>query len=72
MPRIGPISRDNLIRNLRKLGFHGPEAGAKHQAMARGGLLVRIPNPHGSDIGIGLLKEVLKQAGVSKSEWEAL
>ncbi len=72
MPRIGPISRDNLIRYLRKLGFHGPEAGAKHQAMARGSLLVRIPNPHGSDIGIGLLKEVLSQAGISKREWEEL
>lgn len=72
MPRIGPISRDDLIRNLRKLSFHGPEAGAKHRAMARGNLLVRIPNPHGSDIGVGLLKEVLQQAGISKEEWQAL
>ncbi|HEY3874430.1 MAG TPA: type II toxin-antitoxin system HicA family toxin [Candidatus Kapabacteria bacterium] len=72
MARIGPISRDHLIRNMRKLGFHGPEAGAKHQAMARGSLLVRIPNPHGSDIGVGLLKEVLRQAGISKSDWEQL
>jgi len=72
MARIGPIRRDELIRNLRKLGFHGPEAGAKHQAMGRGSLLVRIPNPHGSDIGVGLLKEVLQQAGISKQEWQAL
>ena len=72
MPRLGPISRDNLIRNMRKLGFRGPEAGAKHQAMVRGNLLVRIPNPHGSDIDISLLKEILRQAGISKSDWEQL
>jgi predicted RNA binding protein YcfA (HicA-like mRNA interferase family) len=72
MPRIGSISRDDLIRYLRKLGFRGPEAGAKHQAMARGNHLVRIPNPHGSDIGVGLLKEILRQAGISKIEWEEL
>jgi predicted RNA binding protein YcfA (HicA-like mRNA interferase family) len=72
MPHLGPISRNDLIRTLRKLGFSGPEAGAKHAAMIKGDLSIRIPNPHGSDIRIGLLKEILRQAGISRAEWEAI
>ena len=38
--------------------------------MVRGDLVMTIPNPHGKDIGIGLLSRVLRQAGVTRSEWE--
>jgi predicted RNA binding protein YcfA (HicA-like mRNA interferase family) len=37
--------------------------------MARGDEVVAIPNPHGKDIGIGLLARILRQAGVSRAEW---
>lgn len=30
---------------------------------------VRVPNPHGSDIGIDLLRRILRQAGISEEEW---
>jgi predicted RNA binding protein YcfA (HicA-like mRNA interferase family) len=30
----------------------------------------RIPNDHGSEIGIGLLKEILRQAGIPDDEWD--
>jgi predicted RNA binding protein YcfA (HicA-like mRNA interferase family) len=39
--------------------------------MHKGGLGVRIPNPHGDDIGTGLIAEILRQAGVSRDEWES-
>jgi len=39
--------------------------------MVRGAVVVTIPNPHRGDIGVGLLKLVLEQAGVSRKEWEA-
>ncbi len=68
---LGPTSRRELIRRLRALGFDGPFAGAKHQFMVRGDRTVRIPNPHGSDIGAPLLREVLRQAGIELSEWLA-
>jgi predicted RNA binding protein YcfA (HicA-like mRNA interferase family) len=32
-------------------------------------LTVDLPNPHKQDIGVGLLKEVLKQAEISREEW---
>ncbi len=65
------VSRRELIRRLRALGYDGPFAGAKHQFMVRGDRTVRIPNPHGSDIGVPLLREVLRQAGIELSEWLA-
>jgi hypothetical protein len=31
---------------------------------------VRIPNPHRGDIGVALLTRILRQAGISRDEWE--
>lgn len=70
MPHWGPISRRDLIRALRVLGFEGPFSGGRHQFMVRGDVVVTIPNPHGKDIGVGLLSRILRQAGVTRSEWE--
>jgi predicted RNA binding protein YcfA (HicA-like mRNA interferase family) len=72
MPTFGPISRRDLIRYLRQAGFEGPYSGGKHQFMVREDITVRIPNPHESDIGRELLARILRQAGVSREEWEIL
>jgi predicted RNA binding protein YcfA (HicA-like mRNA interferase family) len=40
--------------------------------MVREQLRVVIPNPHQGDIGVGLLARILRQAGVSREEWEAV
>ena len=50
MPAWGPISRRDLIRTLRTLGFEGPFSGGRH----------------------GLLSRVLRQAGVTRKEWEKI
>ena len=70
MARKTPISRRELIRGLRRLGFEGPYSGGRHQFMARGELKVRVPNPHGKDVSAALLKEILRQAGISEAAWE--
>jgi len=67
--RLGPISRKDLVKRLRDLGWEGPFAGAKHQHMVKGSIQLTIPNPHRRDIGINLLKLVLKEAGISRAEW---
>ena len=72
MPRWGPVPRRELIRGLRALGFDGPYSGGRHQFMVRAEVVVTIPNPHGGDIGVGLLSRILRQAGVSREEWEAV
>ncbi|NTU79537.1 MAG: type II toxin-antitoxin system HicA family toxin [Chloroflexales bacterium] len=72
MPPYGPVSRTNLIRGLRALGFAGPFPGGNHLYMVREQLRVTIPNPHHGDIGVGLLIRILRQAGVSREEWETV
>jgi predicted RNA binding protein YcfA (HicA-like mRNA interferase family) len=71
MPPWGPVSRRALIQGLRQLGFHGPYSGGKHQFMVRGGTVLALPNPHGRDIGVDLLSRVLRQAGITRREWES-
>lgn len=72
MPRFGSISRKDLIRYLKVLGFDGPYSGRKHQFMMRGDVTVRVPNPHEGAIGMELLGRILRQAGISKEEWERI
>lgn len=40
--------------------------------MLKNDITVRIPNPHSGDIGRELLIRILKQADMSKEEWEML
>lgn len=72
MPHFCPIKRRELVACLRRLGYSGPYAGGRHEFMLRGNVSVTIPNPHGSDIGPNLLAKELRQAGVTRDEWEKL
>ena len=71
-PSFGPVSRRDMVRSLYRLGFEGPFSGGKHEFMVRGDVTVRIPNPHRGDIGRELLSRVLRQAGISREEWEGV
>ena len=65
------LSRKELIRKFKALGYSGPFSGGRHQFMIKGRLKIRIPNPHGSgDIHIGLVKEIIRQAAISSVEWD--
>jgi predicted RNA binding protein YcfA (HicA-like mRNA interferase family) len=65
-----PISRRELIRRLRHVGFSGPISGGRHHFMKKGALKVRIPNPHRrGDISGALLSEILRQAGITGEAW---
>ena len=72
MPLFGPVKRKDLIRYLKQFGFEGPYSGGKHQFMVRGEITIRVPNPHQGDIGRELLARILRQAEISKEEWEKL
>jgi predicted RNA binding protein YcfA (HicA-like mRNA interferase family) len=65
-----PVSRKDLIKKFRSLDFSGPYSGGRHQFMIKENLKIRVPNPHKSgDITDSLLNEILRQAGISKDEW---
>jgi len=66
---MNPVSRKDLIRRLKHLGFDGPFAGGKHSFLIRDSKRLILPNPHQQDISVGLLKRILRQAGVSDEEW---
>jgi hypothetical protein len=40
--------------------------------MVRGGVTVRIPNPHRGDTRVALPTRILRQAGVTREDWDAL
>ncbi|MBF0492379.1 MAG: type II toxin-antitoxin system HicA family toxin [Deltaproteobacteria bacterium] len=69
MPSLNPISHRNFLKVLRKFGFSGPYSGGKHLFMQKADLTLTVPNPHKSDIGVELLKRILKQAGISNKQW---
>lgn len=68
--KLSPVSRPELIRRLRSLGWSGPFSGSKHQHMVKGEIQLTIPNPHGrKDIGVNLLKILLNEAAISRGDW---
>ncbi len=66
------ISLRKLVQNFQKLGFIGPYFGGKHQFMIKDKLKLIIPNSHKGDISKSLLSEILRQAGISSSDWNKL
>jgi predicted RNA binding protein YcfA (HicA-like mRNA interferase family) len=69
MARLVPVSWQEFVRRLHELGFDGPYAGGRHPQMRRGDITVIIPNPHSGDIGVALLRRILRQAAISREEW---
>ncbi len=72
MPPFKPIKRQELIRQLKKLGFSEPKASGNHQYMVKGELKLFIPNLHRGDISKSLLARILRQASITREEWENL
>ena len=65
------IPRRDLLKKFRNLGYSGPFSGGKHQFMIKGAKKIRVPNPHGKgDVHISLLREILRQAGISSKDWD--
>lgn len=77
MARLGPISRSDFIKRLRKeWSFEGPfqppeRTGSDHpEFLQRGDVSVTLPNKHKrKEIGIVLLQQLLGQAGITRKEW---
>lgn len=57
------------MARLKALGFSGPYTGGRPQFMVRGSIRLVLPNPHRGEIGVDLLKRILRQAGIEEEEW---
>ena len=69
--RLSPVSRRELIRRFRRLGFDGPFVGGRHEFMERENRRVILPNPHRSEISVDLLSRLLRQAGIDVGIWHS-
>ena len=72
MPPFKPTKRNDLIKALKKAGFEGPYVGGKHEFLVKGELRFILPNPHQSEISKDLLARLLRQANLTREEWEKL
>jgi hypothetical protein len=72
MAKLSPISRNDLIRKLKNLEFEGPFIATRHQYMIRGNQKIFIPNPHGKDIGVPLLRRILNQLNITIEDFNLL
>ena len=77
MPRLTPCSREVFIRKLKTLGYYGPYkgTGGHPQFMSKPGTgTIAIPNPHsqkfGGQIGVDLLRRILRDNAISRDDWE--
>jgi predicted RNA binding protein YcfA (HicA-like mRNA interferase family) len=69
MPKLMPVSHNELVKRLKAFDFEGPYSGGKHLYMVRGNLRLTIPNPHKQNIGVDLLTRILRRAGITREEW---
>jgi predicted RNA binding protein YcfA (HicA-like mRNA interferase family) len=74
MPKLTPLKANEVMRKLRVLGYDGPIPGGRHVHMVHHGRKKVIPIPtHGNkDIGVGLLRKIIRDAGVTVEEWQNL
>ncbi len=73
MPKISPINADKLIRVLEREGYRVTRQKGSHIIMmnAKKNKIV-IPMHPGKEIKIGLLRAILKEAGIGREEFQKL
>ncbi|MDT8781276.1 MAG: type II toxin-antitoxin system HicA family toxin [Candidatus Bathyarchaeota archaeon] len=73
MPKLSPINADKLIRVLEREGYRVTRQKGSHIIMmdAKKNRIV-IPMHSGKEIKIGLLRAILKEAGIGREEFQKL
>lgn len=71
MPKLKPLKSKEVIKKLSKLGFVGPIAGGKHIRMVnlKTKKIIPVPMHKGKDVGVGLIRAIISEAGISRDEW---
>jgi predicted RNA binding protein YcfA (HicA-like mRNA interferase family) len=71
MAKLTPLKPSAVVRKLRQLGFDGPLPGGKHQRMVHPetGQVIPIPTHKGKDVGVGLIREIIRELAISRDEW---
>jgi len=71
MSRLTPLESRKVFRKLRRLGFVGPIPGGRHMRMVhpQTGQIIPVPVHKGKDISVGLIREIIKEVGITREEW---
>jgi len=71
MSKLRPLKPEQVIQKLRKLGFIGPIPGGKHVRMVhpQQKKIIPIPIHKGKDVSIGLIRQIIKEVGISRDKW---
>ncbi|HAW58103.1 MAG TPA: type II toxin-antitoxin system HicA family toxin [Bacteroidales bacterium] len=71
MSKLSPLKPEDVIIKLRRLGFIGPIPGGKHMRMfhAETNKIIPIPMHKGKDVSVGLIREIIRELGISREEW---
>jgi len=73
MPKLSLINSGKLIRILEKLSFQKIRQKGSHVRMVHiDGRRTTIPVHAGENIGVGLLRQILRDINISRSEFEKL
>lgn len=74
MSKLSPLKSEEVVRRLRKLGFEGPIPGGRHVRMIHPvkHQIVPIPFHEGKDVGVGLIRAILRQIAITPEEWNDL
>ncbi|MDD3645928.1 MAG: type II toxin-antitoxin system HicA family toxin [Candidatus Gracilibacteria bacterium] len=71
MGPLKPLTRKELIGKLKKLGFHGPFVGGKHDFMKNNSnFKITIPNLHsGKVLGKPIVCKICNEIGIDKNSF---
>lgn len=73
MPKLSSIRAKDLIKILQKQGFEVVHQKGSHIRLEHiNGRKTTIPMHSGDKVGIGLLRKILRDANISRAEFEKL
>ena len=73
MPKLSPIRARHLIKILEKKGFFSTRQEGSHLRLSSSdNKKVTVPVHSGEKVGRGLLRKILKDANISREEFEKL
>lgn len=73
MPKLSPISARKLIRLLEKQGFHVVHQKGSHVRLKHpDGRRTTVPMHSGENVGVGLLRKILRDVNISRDKFEKL
>jgi len=74
MSRLTPLKPKQVFRKLRRLGFVGPIPGGRHARMVhpQTGQIIPVPVHQDKDVSVGLIREIIREVGITREEWISL